>query len=264
MAKQSRDTNEPRFETIKSNRLAIEKGSLIAGNISFQIRNIATLLVSKDDSHDGAISLVSLIVGVAAGVLLWNVTSNMLGSVVGGLICAGGTYGILEKMFVKHELQLLTNAATSFRLFHRDEKFLLGIKSAIEEVMQHADNSIMYQVNIGEQKIDRIEANTTHVAHSPGAAVIGGSATNVTQSTNAIAQGLQDISALIELIDRSNNEYKDFYIYHLKTVQQYLAGTRSKDEAKASWAKFVEYVSLLAVGGNNIWGLVGRIANLLT
>ena len=262
MAKDAPIGGEPNFETITADRLAIERGSLVAGKISFQIRNIASLMVSTLESSIGCgpFAAGAIIGAIALGVI----SQSGGGAVVGAIAGLGIAAFLLRDSFgPKYQLQLLTNAATSFRIIHKDEQFLLRLKGALEEVMQRGDNSIAYHVNISEQKIDRLEANTTHVSHSPGAAVVGGSATNVTLSTSVAIQGLQDIDALMRIVEQSNHENRDFFEAHLQIVQQYLAGARTRDEAKSSWAKFVQHAGLIAKAGNNVWELIARIGGAL-
>ncbi|MEA2878934.1 MAG: hypothetical protein QOF14_4130 [Hyphomicrobiales bacterium] len=263
MAQDSPRSGEPKLETITSDKLAIERGSLIAGKISFQIRNIASLVVSTIPRSGCAVVIVGVIAGAVIGVVLALAFQNLGGFFLGFLIGMAATlYGMRDDLVDTYELQLLTNAATSFRIVHKDEKFLLRLKNAIEEVMQRGDNSVIYHVNIAEQKIDRIEANTTNVSHSPGAAVVGGSATNVSQSTKVTIQGLQDVDALLKIVQNSSSENREFFRYHLKIVQQYLSGARSREEAKSSWVKFVEHVELIANSGNNVWELVARVGSI--
>jgi uncharacterized protein DUF6232 len=230
---------------------------LVAGNISFQIRNIASLLVSEIPSDRGCAPFVAgaVIGGIALGLL----TQSGVGLVVGAAAGLAIAFYLVGSPASDYQLQLLTNAATSFRIVHKDEQFLLRLKNAIEEVMQRGDNSVAYHVNIAEQKIDRLEANTAHVSHSPGAAIVGGSATNVSLSTHVIVQGLQDVDALLKIVERSNAANGDLLKAHLQVVQQYLAGTRTKEEAKSAWAKFVEHAGLIANTGNNVWELVAKI-----
>jgi hypothetical protein len=252
----------PRLETITSNFLKIERGSLIAGNVSFQIRNIASLFVNQEESKFsfGPFLAFPLVVGIVFAFLL----QSAGGFIVGAIIGAGIAWFIeRNNLNPPYQLQLLTNAATSFRIIDKDQEFLLKLKTAIEEVMHRGDNAVAYTINIAEQKIERIEANTTHVSHSPGAAVIGGSAFRVNQSTNVAGLGTQDIIALIEIVQRSDHTHKDFYEYHLDTVKRFLEGQCTKEEAKTSWAKFLQHASQIAGAGNNAWELIGRIGALL-
>jgi hypothetical protein len=258
--------SQPHFQTITSNRLAIERGSLVAGNISFQIRNIASLSVSALPPKESSITLGTFVAAAIVGALVFGVGSQSSGGATGGAIIGLAIVAVFyfrSSSPPDHQLQLLTNAATSFRILHKDEQFLLRLKQAIEEVMQRGDNSVAYHVNIAEQKIDRLEANTTHVTHSPGAAVIGGSAANVQMSTNVVVQGLQDVDTLLRIVEQSNIQNGEILRAQLQTVQQYLAGAKSKEEGKSSWAKFVQSAGSVAKAGNNVWELVARIGALL-
>src|SRR6202012_3617089 len=108
-------------------------------------------------------------------------------------------------------------------------------------------------VNIREQKIDRIEANTTHVVDSPSATVFGGSAKDVrikqANTVNTLIskrQGLEDVDALLKLVEMSNTQHREFFEYHLRMVQHYFAGIEKKENAKASWAEFIKYAGIMA------------------
>lgn len=251
----------PKLETITSDWLKIERGSLIAGNVSFQIRNIASLFVNRLDSNFslGPFIAFPLVVGIVFA-FLGGTGGFFLGAIVGA-----GIAWFIERNNLNppYQLQLLTNAATSFRIVNNDEAFLLRLKTAIEEVMHRGDNAVTYTIHIAEQKIERIEANTTHVSHSPGAAVIGGSAVRVNQSTNVTGLAIQDILTLMEIVQRSNHAHKDFFEYHLDTVRRFLDGQCSKEEAKTSWAKFIQHAGQIADAGNNAWELIGRIGAIL-
>lgn len=248
-------------EKITSNRLAIEKGSLIAGNISFQIRNIASLIVSE--IRKSGLWFLILLGVIFGGGLIVAIFPHPLGFLLGAVLGGFGAYYLFRKSFKStYQLRLITNAATTFLILHDDEQFLLRLKSAIEDVMQKSDGSTYYQVNIAEQKIEKVEANTTTVSGSPGAAVIGGSAYNVQQSTNV--QVVNDVNSLLELVERSNDQNREFFEFHLKVIKQYVEGLRPRDDAKRSWDKLNEHLGALMRFGGNVAELVARIASLFS
>jgi hypothetical protein len=266
--RQSDASSGARFETITAHRLAIEKGSLIAGRISFQIRNIASLQVSEYKPNAGVVAggfAILFSIGLCAVVGV--PTENVAVTAGVALACLVIIVWIVR---ILHRFQLvITSAAIPYRLISRDENFLLKLKRALEEAMQDEGRSNNYEINIDDHRVEKVEANTTihnleanrtTVKNSKNVNI--GRQTGVNQSANSITQGLKDVSTLISLIERSNNDYKDFYIHHLETVRQYLAGTKSKEEATASWGEFVQYAGVLAAAGINIWDFVTKIGSV--
>lgn len=265
---------QPRIDTLESSNITIARGSLNAGPTSFQIRNIASLQVVAADDMSG----LGWLFVPAATLFTWWIFYSIARSddmsngfalsvfiaalAVGILISVWCVSVIQDKQLLK--LDILTNAASTFRILHKDVKFLHALKTAIEDAMQHADNSISYNINKVQQKIERIEANTTNVAHSPGANVIGGSASKATQTTNVTAQGLQDITALIALVQASNAAEAQMMRQQLDIIRQHLAGgAGSKETSKAAWERFVAHVGSIAHAGAGVWDLVARISRLV-
>lgn len=240
------------LKTLSDDFVRIEKGALISGNTSFQIRNIASLVVRANTDSiwnnlqeaNGALQALILLFIVIPIMVLMSILTSIFG------------------WRKKYELALLTNAATSYRFLSNDEAFLRRVKDAIEAAMHNPDG-VSIQMNIAEQKVEKFESNTVSVNHSPGAAVIGGSAVNASQSTNVIAQGLQDVAQLISLVEESRASNAAGLTAHLEVVRLHLAGVRSKDEAKAAWQVFMEQIGAVAKAGTDIWGLVARIGGIL-
>ncbi len=241
-----------RLETITSNRLTIRDGSLIAGDISFQIRNIASLLVKDTEIH--GIKAV-IIIALIAGVLAAGGTQNpVVGLIAGGAVLAIGIGIILSNQ--KQELVLLTNAATSFKLIHWDRSFLLWIKRTIEEAMLAPDARI-YNIDMTQQKIN--------VSGSPGTNIIGGDAVNSAQTSNVsvVQQGLQDIAEFAQIVEAANVSQKELIVEQLAIIRNFLAGgTKTKPEAKAAWQSIVEHAGALAGAGSKVWELIGRVSQL--
>jgi hypothetical protein len=275
---------QPRIDTLESSNITIARGSLNAGPTSFQIRNIASLQVVAADDWSGigwliggGVTLVGWLgLAILAAIVLdsmhilpgdisisaFSFFTFVPAVTVGTLIGRWRAAVLQDSELLK--LDILTNAASTFRILHKDLTFLHALKTAIEDAMQHADNSVSYTIDKVEQKIERIEANTTNVAHSPGANVIGGSANNATQTTSVTVQGLQDISALMALVQASNAVEAEMMRQQLDIIRQHLAGgAGSKETAKAAWERFVAHVGSIAHAGASVWDLVARISHLV-
>ncbi len=242
-----------KLETITSNRLTIQNGSLVAGDISFQIRNIASLLVKEQDIHGiKPLIIVSIIVGLVAAGGAQNPAIGIIACIA--LLVIG--LGILNSM-QEQELVLITNAATSFKLIHRDREFLLKIKNVIEEAMLSQDGSSTYNIDMTQQKIN--------VSHSPGANVVGRDAVNspLTSNVSIVQQGLSDIAELAHLVQSANVPQKEIIMEQLAVIRNHLAGgVKTKPEAKAAWQSIVEHAGALAGAGTKVWELIGRISQL--
>ncbi len=280
MADEKEAPTGPKLEEITANKLKISHGSLDAGNISFQLRNIASLHITQhDDNHerwDNAVAaafVISLIWAVIAGGTIYNMKmSYAFGVWLVAIIAVFFTvlYFAKSKHVTWFQLAILTNAASSYRwsVFGKTVEdastFAFRVKSILEEAMK-APDAATYNINRTEMTVDKIEANTTTVSHSPGANTIGGNASQVNQTSNvvAISQGLQDISALIGLVEASNTANAAMMKAYLETVRSNLAGgSRSKEEAKSAWASFVDQAGSLAQTGTNVWDLVARVGSL--
>ncbi len=131
--------------------------------------------------------------------------------------------------------------------------------------MKSLDHAIAYNVNIAEQRIDKAEVTHTTVSDSPGAAVIGGNASQVSQTTNvSIGQGLKDLADLMRLVNEAQIQGYDQISQQLAVIRNHLAGgVNTKAEAKSAWQEVVKQAGSLANVGNNVWELVGRISQLL-
>jgi hypothetical protein len=254
-------SKQSKFETITANRLAIEKGSLIAGNISFQIRNIVSLLVFKyKAASDAEAKRYGLLAALAFGVIALSITRNLVAGAIATLVGGVAAYIYRGETPAEYQLRVITSAGTSFSFFNQSEEFLLKLKTAIEEAMH---DGTAYQINISNHEIKELQANTTNVINSANANVIGGNAPNARQSTNVVTQGVQNIDALISLIERSNDQYKNFFIQELETVRDYASGGRSKEEAKTSWNQVVKYARYLLGVGIDISTFARAIKGLL-
>jgi len=281
MMDEARTPTALKLEAITANQLKIARGSLNAGSISFQIRNIASLHITRhNDDEERKTSaflrayIPAVIMSLIAGFVLIKLDPPYaLGYWV---FISFATFKVSEALLMAKlrewfQLAILTNAASSYKLIIQVENvedawnFALQVKECIEAAME-APDAATYSINIAEQKIEKVEANTTTVSHSPGANTIGGSATNVNQTSNVVvvAQGLQDISALIGIIETSNAQNAAMLKTHLETVRSTLAGgARSKDEARSAWSQFVEHAGSLTDAGNNVWELVARVGGLV-
>jgi hypothetical protein len=163
-----------------------------------------------------------------------------------------------------YELLVTTNSGSEFFFLSSDVQYLHRVKETLEESIRMIDTKASYYFNIKAHRIEKIDANVNNVTNSPGAAVIGGQAMNVTQSTNVTIHGMQDVSQLISLVEQSNSVNKANMKECLETIRDHLAGgVSTKAQAKTAWQEFVVGVGSLAGAGNHIWELVGRVASLL-
>lgn len=273
--------NKPDLQDITANQFRIEKGALLAGDTSFQIRNITSLEIYSFDNRDevfrkrafaviAAIVVAYIPVAMMAGILhyigLPDVLLQLLAlaAIVTLVLAMGKAIWRFFDIETRYVLKILTNAASSYRIVAGNRTIIVRVKAAIEDAMS-APNNPGYIINIEKQIVEKIEANTTTVSNSPGANTIGGNATNVSQTSNVsiTTQGLQDITALIELVARSNAENTALLKVYLEEVRAGLAkGGAGKADAKTAWGKFVQHVGQLASTGNDVWTLVGRISAL--
>lgn len=264
MAQQNGEPGRQRpTETIRDNILSIERGSLIAGRTSFQIRNIVSLVVEREPGQAKVHANLAGLLGVAAAIVSFivadppskDVFGRAILSVLIGAAFAATVFYHLYKEYRRYQLTLLTSAASSFRIVGRDEAFLNRLKLAIEDVMHQGDRAPTYRINIGDQKI---EANTTNISGSPGAIVNAGSGT---QEVSIVSQGLSDVSALIGLVEASNAQNAAFLKEQLEVVRSHLSGGRhGKADAKAAWERFTEQVGTIANAGAGVWNLVASLA----
>jgi hypothetical protein len=149
----------PDLEQIESNIIDIERGTLRAGPVSFQISNIASLRVDPPEVLPGTLDAFDIweaIKGVFVGLSLAFVglfVAAIVGSFnsfYGGIIAVVATVAAI--WFVVHivremvmsaksatfpaQLVILTNAASSFQISDNDMGFLVRLKSVIEDAMR--------------------------------------------------------------------------------------------------------------------------------
>ena len=179
---------------------------------------------------------------------IWTGSSNIY--FIGGFLDVGRNHW--------HVLTLLTNASSSYSLSSHDKNFLFRVKQSIELAME-APEAAVWNINMSEHKIDkRVTQNV-----GAGGIAVGGNVSGSTLSTNVVAQGLQDVSALIGAVETANIQNAEILKSYLETVRSGLAGGRTKDEARSAWSKFVDQAGSVAKAGNHVWDLIAKIGPLL-
>lgn len=278
---------------ILANLMKIERAIFVAGNISFSIRNIASVSILRNPDKRSDYFTCLKVFGLAPAIIA---VSALISPIITAMGSDGGTIpgrkvmdtagalivmGIManvalflyclvkERMRIANEpthfLKLQTNANSSSELYASSVQFLQKIKAAIEEAIQRPDGAVSYTFNRTTQKIDRQENVSNMIQHSTVGNFVGGSASNVNQTANITVQGLQDIAALMQLVHASNNQYRDFFLSHLSVLQNHLSGGgATKATAQASWQEIVKHIGLVAGAGSNVWELVARIARLFS
>lgn len=285
-------------DKFKENFLTIEHGLLLAGDLSYQVRNIASLAVVN--VKRGGLIILCLIIGAMVGALGAAIAQHPAGFVIGALVGAVGAYFLLRSRFKDtYELKLVTNAATTFTIESDSRDFLVLLKSALEEEMSQK-NPPVFQVNVPNQTIEKIVDNRTFVS-TGGGDFIAGHGTKITAGGdylgdratkvaaggsyvggNAISTGggnyigrdashisstvTQQASHAIEdalaTLQRSQDQNKDFFVFHFQVLQHYIEGQKSKGEASKSFELIKEYAGVLTTVGVNAAPLIARVAEL--
>lgn len=180
--------------------------------------------------------------------------------IIFGVFFAIIIFGRISKSLFEHwyVLGLLTNAASSYSLRSYDKDFLFRVKQSIEQVME-APEAAVWNINMSEHKIDKQVIQNV----GAGGIAVGGDVSGSTISTNVVAQGLQDVSALIGAVETANIQNAEILKSYLETVRSGLAGGKPKAEARSAWSKFVDQAGSVAQAGNHVWDLIAKIGPLL-
>lgn len=287
-------------DKFKQDFLTIERGLLLAGDISYQIRNVVSLAV-VDVKRSGLI-LLCLLIGFIAGGIGAAVTKSPTGFAIGAIAGAILAYFLLRGRFKdSFELKLVTNASTNFIVESNDRDFLSRLKAAIEEEMSQK-NPPVFQVNVPERKIEKIVDNRTFISTgggdfiashgtkvtaggdylgdratkvAAGGSYVGGNAVS-TGGGNYIGRDASDVrissavtqqaSAAIEdalaALQHSQDQNKEFFVFHFQVIQRYIEGQKSKSEASKSFELIKEYAGVLSTVGVNAAPLIARLVEL--
>jgi len=192
--KQNQDARQ-----ITANRLSVRNGTLIAGHITFQIRNIVSIVAQRcnDDFINVstlALVLVSALACICAAFLVYtsrvDYASLRDGTILFAVLAFAPMYLVASRILRRHELLMITNATTSFRLASKHWRFLYKIKRLLEAAMDADEKQVIYNIDMANQRID--------VSNSRGTNINTGTTINSPQSNNVsvVQQGLQDISEL--------------------------------------------------------------------
>ncbi len=287
-------------EKLTTNFLTIEGGLLLAGDVSYQVRNVVSLTI-LEVKRRGLIFLcliIAAIIGAVAYAIMRNPVAFVIGAIAGGALA----YFLLRGRFkATFELKIMTSAATSFTVESDEYGFLVRLKSALEEEMSQK-NPPIFQVNVPEQRIEKIVDNRTFISTNGGDFIgehgtkitaggdyLGERATKVAAGGsyvggNAVSTGggnyigrdasntrisstvTQQASAAIEdalaTLQRSQDQNKDFFVFHIQVLQHFIDGQKSKGEASKSFELIKEYAGVLTTVGVNAAPLIARVAEL--
>jgi hypothetical protein len=163
----------------------------------------------------------------------------------------------------KYSLILQTSAGKVTALQSKDLKFLQAVQGRIREVINASGEVSTYSINVDNKTIQ--EGNKVHVSDSQGVNVVGGAATNVSQTAEVHGAAMKDLTALIAQLDSLGQADTQEMKQLLSDVRMYLAGAgKSKEDAKSSWDQFVERLGKAADVTDDIWSLVVKIGAAVT
>jgi hypothetical protein len=276
---------------IISNELYIRKGFVRAGSTSFQLRNIVSLDISGNRKKSAKIAALCSI--ICFFIFYVTINLNSISTTYAAIAAYAISFAaavVSFKYWVRHELLIMTNAGTPFRittkrsfryikersfwLTDRSKEFVTHLKEAIVEAIDGRDNAAEYHINVSEQKVERM--NVTNLANASNTNVVVGDATNnnetivdetdISQTANASSQQASDISELIRIVGQTKNETTDALKLHLKIVREYLEEKekgRTKTEAKMSWRVIADHIGAIAGAGTRAFELAERISRVL-
>jgi hypothetical protein len=287
-------------DKFKHDFLTIEHGLLLAGDLSYQLRNVASLAVVRVKRR--GLILLCLLIGAFTGGIGVALTQAPAGFVIGLILGAIAAYFLLRNQFKDtHELKLVTNAATTFTVESDSRDFLMQMKAALEQEIAQKNPPVVH-INVPEQRIEKVIDNRTFISTGGGDFVashgtkvtaggdylgegatkvgagssyigrdavstgggnyIGRDASNVAISSAVTQQASAAIAEVLTVLERSQDQNREFFVFHFQILQQFVEGQKSKGEAAKSFELIKEYAGVLSTIGINAAPLLARIAEL--
>jgi hypothetical protein len=247
-------------------------------NTDIPTKNITEISVEEDAKH-GELFVLGLLLGLVGVAVIyaqiypltwsWSPDQYDLLLLIAGVAAVAYGLGLVVRGLaeilrpLKHQLVLQTSAGKVTALQSKDLQFLQAVQERIREVINASGEVSTYSINVDNKTIQ--EGNKVHVSDSQGVNVVGGAATNVSQTAEVHGAAMKDLTALIAQLDSLGQADTQEMKQLLSDVRMYLAGAgKSKEDAKRSWDQFVERLGKAADVTDDIWSLVVKIGAAVT